>query len=283
MSTSRTAVIGETTFDPASGELVGPAGTTRLAPQPSSLLELLLAHAGDVVTRDAIREHLWPDGKVEFDQGIAFAVREIRKGIEEVGGDPEMLETIPRRGLRLHRVASAPADHGASAPAEPAFRAPVGRSRPLILAAVLILLGIAAVLALPRLTRTTPPVVVLFAHDARGPALAAEFAARLGAALTTSLTSSLDGVGGVIGPTGTATLAGPDDTDGARTRLGACLLVSGNVESTGADSVVVFTQIVRANDRVHVWAQMDTLPTSAGLDGLVRAIENGVRAALPDC
>lgn len=275
MSTPRTAVIGETTFDPASGELVGPAGTTRLAPQPSSLLELLLAHAGDVVTRDAIREHLWPDGKVEFDQGIAFAVREVRKGLEEVGGDPELLETIPRRGLRLHRLASAPVDHGSSAPA--------GRSRPLILAAALIVLGIAAVLALPRLTRATSPVVAVFAHDARGSAPATEIAARLGAALTTSLTSRLDGVAGVIGPTGTATLAGPDDTDGARTRLGACLLLSGSVESTGTDSVVVFTQIVRANDRVHVWAELDTLPPSAGLDGLVRSIENGVRASLPDC
>jgi DNA-binding winged helix-turn-helix (wHTH) protein/TolB-like protein len=291
MSTPEAAAIGATRFHPASGELVGTAGTTRLAPQPSTLLGLLLANAGDVVTRDEIREHLWPHGKVEFDQGIAFAVREIRKAIEEVGGDPELLETIPKRGLRLHAASSSPTagdNWTAPAAADQAAPAPPPPSRPTLrppaaALAVLALFSIVALLALPRLTSRTRPVVAIFAHDARGASPAPEMASRLGAALTTSLTSTLDGLAGVIGPTGTSGLEGPDDTEGARSLLGACLLLSGSVESLEADSIVVFTQIVRASDRVHVWAKLDSLPTAAGLETLVRTIEGGVHASLADC
>ena len=95
-------------YDSASGELGGPEGVARLAPQPGALLQLLIEKSDQVVTRDEIREHLWPGGKVEFEQGIAFAIREVRKAMQAAGIAPDPIETIPRRGFRL-RAAATPA------------------------------------------------------------------------------------------------------------------------------------------------------------------------------
>ena len=88
-------------FDEASGDLVGAEATIRLAPQPAALFSLLVLRLDEVVTRREITHHLWPNGKVEFEQGIAFAVREIRKAIDAAGGDSQLLQTIPKRGYRF--------------------------------------------------------------------------------------------------------------------------------------------------------------------------------------
>jgi TolB-like protein len=150
-------------------------------------------------------------------------------------------------------------------------------------AAISGLLTLAAVLLVPRLVPSTPPVVALFAHDARGVETAAAVSAPLGAALTTALTASLRDVAGIVGPTGTAAISGPDDTEGARSSLGACLVVSGAVQATGTDSVIVFTQIVRTTDRVHVWARLDTVSVSNAVAAIVPGVARGVVAALPGC
>jgi hypothetical protein len=85
-----------------------------------------------------------------------------------------------------------------------------------------------------------------------------------------------------VGPTGTATLAGPDDTEGARASLGACLIVSGGRRAVGTDSVVVFTQVVRTLDRVHAWAWLDTV-TVAGASAVVPRVVEGVEESDVAC
>jgi len=72
--------LGEFTFDPTSGELRrlrqdGTAELRRLPPQPTRLLSLLAARPGEVVSRDALQQTLWPDVQVEFDQGLHFCIR----------------------------------------------------------------------------------------------------------------------------------------------------------------------------------------------------------------
>jgi DNA-binding winged helix-turn-helix (wHTH) protein/TolB-like protein len=272
--------VGALTFDPDSGELTGPAGVARIAPQPASLLALLASRPGDVVTRDEIRERLWPGGRVEFEQGIAFAVREVRRAIESAGGEPDVIETIPKRGFRLAAVASAPAQR--VAPEKPA----VAGSRRAMVRWVGVAAGVALVALMYSMRDEAPPglgsTVVVFAHEAED-AGHTELARALGFEMTTALTRALAGRLGVIGPTGVTALSGPDDTDRARASLGACLVVSGGIRGLGADSVVVFTQVVRTIDRVHVWASSDTTWSARASTSVLPRVVEGVESAVGGC
>lgn len=284
-------------FDLDSGEFTGPAGDARLAPQPTALLSLLVENAGEVVSRSAIKARLWPGGRVEFDQGIAFAIREIRKALEEVGADPGLVETLPRRGYRVAaakgvgpvaagptasaptHAAAAPAATAAGAPAPPGsagWRAGVGG---MLLGLVL---GAALVTAGSGGHGRRAAVVAVFPHEPLDGTPRVE-SVSLAEALTVRLTAALEGVGGVVGPTGTAGLAGPNDAEGARASLNACLILSGSLRWMHSDSAVVFTQLVRTSDRVHVWARWDTLASRDLAGAVAGAVVEPVRTALADC
>jgi DNA-binding winged helix-turn-helix (wHTH) protein len=76
--------------------------TVRLQPQPFKLLSLLVQRPGKVVTREEIRSSLWSgDTFVDFDQGVNFAIRQIRDALGEDGSRPVFIETIPKRGYRF--------------------------------------------------------------------------------------------------------------------------------------------------------------------------------------
>ena len=76
--------------------------TVRLQPQPFKLLCLLATSAGKVVTRDEIRAALWTgDTFVDFDQGVNFAIKQIRDALGEDAERPVYVETVPRRGYRF--------------------------------------------------------------------------------------------------------------------------------------------------------------------------------------
>lgn len=275
-SPHRAATIGDVRFDADSGELEGPGGDARLAPQPSQLLAYLVGRRGEVVPRPDIAAHLWPGGKVEVDQGVAFAVREIRKALEAAGGDSGALETIPKRGYRLRAETPASTDR---------LQAPgTGRGRAQRRwVGALVLLAIVAAVVVAR--SATPPILVFFEHDANANPGAAALSADLATQLTTTLTATFEDRLAVIGPTGSATLAGPNDTEGARSALGACLILSGSARIVGPPPgrVVLFTQIVRTRDRVHVWAAQDTTSIADAVAHALPRIVDGVRETIGDC
>lgn len=265
--------LGEVRFDPESGDLRGPdGGTGRLAPQPARLLALLVAHRGSVVSRAEIADHLWPAGAGDADAGIAFAIREIRKGLEAAGADAVLVETIPRRGYRLR--AERRGEVGAASAPEPNRIARLGAAGLVVAAAVAVAFTLAP--------RGTPGVAVFPWASADDPSIDAVPTVDLGARVTTRLTRAFADRLGVIGPNGVADLEGPTDTDGAAA-LGACLVISGSVREAGDTGLVVFSQIVRSLDRVHVWARWDTIPPTGSLDPLLEAVEAGVGAASREC
>jgi DNA-binding winged helix-turn-helix (wHTH) protein len=231
-------------FDEASGNLVGAEATIRLAPQLAALFSLLALRLDEVVTRREITNHLWPNGRVEFEQGIAFAVREIRKAIDAAGGDSQLLQTIPKRGLRLR------SPRQGLAAQEPEAQQPsrYARGGAFALITVAVLFGVLALRAITDLL----PVLAIFEHEPGEGLDGTHVAEALGFELTTVLTAELGGRLGVLGPTGTSTVAGPEDTDAVRSAPGACLVISGQIRLIAGDSAVVFTQIVRTSDRVHV-------------------------------
>jgi TolB-like protein/DNA-binding winged helix-turn-helix (wHTH) protein/Flp pilus assembly protein TadD len=74
----------------------------RLKYQSAQLLALLLDHAGEVVTRDEIREALWDSETfVDFDQGINNCIREIRSVLHDQPENPRYIETVAKLGYRF--------------------------------------------------------------------------------------------------------------------------------------------------------------------------------------
>ncbi len=96
------ATFGPFQFDVTTGELRRSGIPLKLQPQPARLLGLLIARAGELVTREEIRREVWSAGTfVDFDQGVNFGIRQIRTALHDNASRPCYLETLPRRGYRF--------------------------------------------------------------------------------------------------------------------------------------------------------------------------------------
>lgn len=74
----------------------------RLQDQPFAMLTMLLECAGSVVTREELRERLWPaDTFVDFDHSLNTAVNKIREVLGDSASSPRFVETVARRGYRF--------------------------------------------------------------------------------------------------------------------------------------------------------------------------------------
>lgn len=73
----------------------------RLEEKPFLILELLLENAGRVITRKALRERLWPDTHVHYDQNLNTAVNKLRDLLGDSAASPRFIETLPRLGYRF--------------------------------------------------------------------------------------------------------------------------------------------------------------------------------------
>ena len=74
----------------------------RLQEQPFQVLALLLECPGDIVTREQLREKLWPaDTFVDFDHSLNTAINKIREALGDSASSPRFVETVARRGYRF--------------------------------------------------------------------------------------------------------------------------------------------------------------------------------------
>jgi DNA-binding winged helix-turn-helix (wHTH) protein len=81
----------------------------RLAGQPFDLLCLLVNRPGELVTREEVRQHLWPDSNVEFEHSLDVLVNRLRAAMGDAGKSPCYIATVPKRGYRfLVPIRSAP-------------------------------------------------------------------------------------------------------------------------------------------------------------------------------
>src|SRR5215467_13969037 len=87
--------------DTAAGELRRQGDRVKLPPQPFRVLEFLVRSGGEVVTRATIRERIWCDSFVDFEQGLNFCIRQIREALGDNAEAPRFIETLPRRGYRF--------------------------------------------------------------------------------------------------------------------------------------------------------------------------------------
>lgn len=84
------------------GELRRGGLKVKLQEKPFQVLSNLLEKRGDLVTRDELRERLWPsDTFVDFDHGLNTAVNKLREVLGDSASNPRFIETLPRRGYRF--------------------------------------------------------------------------------------------------------------------------------------------------------------------------------------
>jgi len=147
-------------LEPSNGALTRASVRVRLQEQPFRLLVLLVERAGQIVSREEIRNRLWPQNTfVEFDKSLGVAVLKVREALGDDASNPRFIETIPRRGYRFIapvRVDAGPvADSATPTPAATAVSASqpnLYRTSGVIVAAliVLVLVGIVLYVLRPR-------------------------------------------------------------------------------------------------------------------------------------
>ena len=94
----------------------------KLQEQPFQILAVLLEHPGQTVTREELRQKLWPtDTFVDFDHSLNSSVKKLRLALADDSDNPRFIETLHRRGYRF----IAPVDGSPASVHEPALPASV--------------------------------------------------------------------------------------------------------------------------------------------------------------
>ena len=158
--------FGDFELDARSGELRNNGSRVVIAEQPLQVLLALIERPGILVTRDELRQRLWPgDTFVDFEHGLNAAVKRLRDVLGDSADRPRYIETVPRRGYRLIAVvqngASVQAEPLRDSPPQPPLPVPSPPSKarwPAVVAGVLALVAILVVVrAWQRASVVNPP------------------------------------------------------------------------------------------------------------------------------
>jgi TolB-like protein/DNA-binding winged helix-turn-helix (wHTH) protein/Tfp pilus assembly protein PilF len=87
--------------DLRSAELTKQGKRIMLQEQPFRLLAMLIERRGELVTREEVRQKLWPNTIVDFDHGLNKAISKIRDALGDSAEKPRFIETVARRGYRF--------------------------------------------------------------------------------------------------------------------------------------------------------------------------------------
>src|SRR5215470_17945882 len=89
-------------LDTKLGELHRSGTRLPLQGQPLQILEMLLRSPRQLVSREQLRQVLWPEGTfVDFDDALNSCVRRLRQALNDDADAPRFIETLPRRGYRF--------------------------------------------------------------------------------------------------------------------------------------------------------------------------------------
>jgi DNA-binding winged helix-turn-helix (wHTH) protein/TolB-like protein len=272
--------FGDFVFDVSSGDLHRGGSTSRLAPQVAAVLRMLAGRQGEVVTRAELRDALWPETTVEFDQGLNFCIRQLRLALGDDAAEPRYIETLHRRGYRFVAEVREVWSETADAIVPTVAPHPARRRQSVVPFVVVLVAAIAAAIGLTRVRHYEPEarLAVLYFDAPPTDTLLAAYRAQLAEALiATAGRGHLNEVA-VMGPSFTARFAGtstPPDT--IRAAIGATHVLSG-VLRREARGTRVFAQLIRTSDQRHIYAArfIDTSNTSSHMlsiaDSIARAV-----------
>jgi len=84
------------------GELRKSGVRIKLQEQPFRVLIELAANPGKLVSREDLRQKLWPvDTFVDFDVGLNSAIRKLRQALNDHADNPRYIETLAKRGYKF--------------------------------------------------------------------------------------------------------------------------------------------------------------------------------------
>ena len=84
------------------GEVRRQGAKVKLQDQPFHVLAVLLEKPGELVTREELRDRIWPGGiHVDYEKSISKAINKIREALGDSSENPRFIETLPRRGYRF--------------------------------------------------------------------------------------------------------------------------------------------------------------------------------------
>ncbi len=99
---ARVVRFGDFEADLQTGELHKSGVRVPLQGQPFQVCAILLSRSGELVTREELRQKVWPDDTfVDFDQALNTSIAKIRIALGDDANNPRFVETLPRRGYRF--------------------------------------------------------------------------------------------------------------------------------------------------------------------------------------
>ncbi len=280
-------------LDAREGELRKQGVLIRLQGQPMQILLALLERPGLIVSRDELRQRLWPgDTFVEFDHSLNTAIKRLRETLGDTATTPRFIETVPRRGYRfmapVERFNGTPQpSNGAPQPPEPApasvsalasastaagpsgpipgLPAPALRVRFGVAASMVVVLVAAGLLTVWAGTRgrtptapasAIPRLAVLGFENLTGDATRAYVADGFTEELISQLGRLAPGRLGVIARSSSASFK-PNDTpfDEIARALGVDYIIEGSIRGDG-DRYRIAVRLVRAHDGTALWSEL---------------------------
>ena len=94
--------FGAFELDLEAGQLLKNSRLVRLQPQPFKLLCLLTSQPGKLMSREEIQAALWKnDTFVDFEQGVNFAIKQVREALHDPAEHPVYIQTVRMIGYRF--------------------------------------------------------------------------------------------------------------------------------------------------------------------------------------
>ena len=89
---SRTICFGAFEADLSTGEIRKSGSRLKLQDQPFKVLAILLEHPGELVTREELKQKLWPsDTFGDFEHGLNAAVNRVRDALGDSSDNPRFV------------------------------------------------------------------------------------------------------------------------------------------------------------------------------------------------
>jgi DNA-binding winged helix-turn-helix (wHTH) protein/TolB-like protein len=275
--------FGHFALDAESGTLTRNGVPVRLPPQPARVLALLVARAGEIVSRDELRQQIWgSETFVDFERGLNFCIAQIRAALGDSADSPRFIETLPKRGYRFIAPVTPAAEPAVPVRVDTPQPARALSRRGLTVAALLLLVIAASIAGLAMRSHPDPRIriaVVPFDNetgDTEYDRIAGGVADATVARLATP--ERLQNVA-VIG--NAAVLRRPRafrDLEAIGQELGAHFVVLAQVKSDDT-RVRLVAHLIRVSDQAHVWAHTYDRE-SFGLDAQDELAESIARAVI---